>query len=120
MAPSQDTVLRLASARPDQEVGVTCESRQFLSIIETRLREMHFTGPVSVLFTPREPGALAEFLRARLLLIVPPGYAAGLTREEARALEEFSQRGGAVVPFDYQIEKGSLAHVEARIGALLA
>jgi GntR family transcriptional regulator len=119
VSPSQDTVLRLASVKPDQPVGVTCESRQFLAIIEARLREMHFTGPFSVLFAPREPGALAGFLRERLLLIVPPGYAAGLTREEARALEEFSQRGGAVIPFDYQIEKGSLAHVESRIGALL-
>jgi GntR family transcriptional regulator len=120
VSPSQETVLRLASAKPDQAVGVMCRSRQFLSIIESRLRQMRFTGPFQVLFTPREPGALAEFLRSRLLLVVPPGYAADLSREEARALEEFTQRGGAVVPFDYQIEKGSLAHVEERIGALLA
>ncbi len=120
VAPSQETVLRLAAVKPDQPVGVTCESSQFLAIIEARLREMRFTGPFEVLFTPREPGALADFLRGRLLLVVPPGYAAGLTREEARALEEFTHRGGAVVAFDYQIEKGSLVHVEKRIGALLA
>lgn len=120
VAPSQETVLRLASVKPDQPVGVTCQSRQYLAIIEARLREMRFTGPFDVLFTPRRAGALAEFLRGRLLLVVPPGYAAGLTREEARALEEFSQRGGTVVAFDYQIEKGSLAHVESRIGALLS
>ena len=120
VSPSQETVLRLASAKPDQAVGVMCRSRQFLSIIESRLRQMRFTGPFQALFTPREPGALAEFLSGRLLLVVPPGYAADLSREEARALEEFTQRGGAVVPFDYQIEKGSLAHVEGRIGALLA
>jgi DNA-binding transcriptional regulator YhcF (GntR family) len=120
VAPSQETIMRLASVKPDQPVGVTCESRQFLAIIEARLREMRFTGPFAVLFTPRQPGALAGFLRGRLLLVVPPGYAAGLTREEARALEEFSQRGGTVVAFDYQVEKGSLAHVEGRIGALLS
>jgi DNA-binding transcriptional regulator YhcF (GntR family) len=120
VSPSQETVLRLASTKPDQPVGVMCRSRQFLAIIESRLREMRFTGPFQVLFTPREPGALAAFLRDRLLLVVPPGYAADLSREEARALEEFTQRGGAVVPFDYQIEKGSLAHVEQRIGTLLA
>jgi GntR family transcriptional regulator len=120
VAPSQETILRLAAVKPDQPVAVTCESSQYLAIIEARLREMHFTGPFEVLFTPRAPGALAGFLQGRLLLVVPPGYAAGLSREEVRALEEFSQRGGTIVAFDYQIEKGSLAHVEDRIGRLLA
>ena len=120
VSPSQDTVLRLAAARPDQPVGITCRSAQFLKIITGKLREMRFTGPFDSLLAPREPGSLAAFLAGRLLLVVPPGFAADLTREEARALEEFTLRGGSLVVFDYQIEKGSLAWVESRIGALLA
>jgi GntR family transcriptional regulator len=119
VSPSQETVLRLASVKPDNPIGVMCESRQFLSIIEARLREMRITGPIAALFAPREPGALSAFLRERRLLVVPPGYAAGLSREEARALEEFTHGGGTIVPFDYQIERGSLVYVEQRIGELL-
>ena len=120
VSPSQDTVLRLAAARPDQPVGIACRSAQFLKIITGRLREMHFTGPFDSLFAPREPGSLAAFLAGRVLLVVPPGFTADLTREEARALEEFTHRGGSLVVFDYQVEKGSLAWVESRVGALLA
>jgi GntR family transcriptional regulator len=119
VSPSQETVLRLASVNPDSPIGVMCESRQFLSIIEARLREMRIMGPIAALFPPREPGALSAFLPERRLLVVPPGYAAGLSREEARALEAFTQAGGTVVPFDYQIERGSLVYVEQRIGELL-
>jgi GntR family transcriptional regulator len=119
VSPSQETVLRLASVKPDNAIGVMCESRQFLSIIEARLREMRITGPLDALFPPREPGALSAFLRERKLLVVPPGYAADLSREEARALEAFTHGGGTIVPFDYQIERGSLVYVEQRIGELL-
>ena len=119
VSPSQETVLRLASVKPDNPIGVMCESRQFLSIIEARLREMRITGTIAALFPPREPGALSAFLRERRLLVVPPGYAAGLSREEARALEAFTHGGGTIVPFDYQIERGSLVYVERRIGELL-
>jgi DNA-binding transcriptional regulator YhcF (GntR family) len=119
VAPSQETVLRLAAVKPDTAIGVMCESKQFLSIIEGKLREMRITGPIAALFPPRVAGALSTFLRGRGLLVVPPGYAAGLTREEARALEAFTHGGGTIVPFDYQIERGSLVYVEKRIGELL-
>ena len=119
VSPSQETVLRLASVKPDNPIGVMCESRQFLSIIEARLREMRITGTIAALFPPREAGALSAFLRERRLLVVPPGYAAGLSREEARALEAFTHGGGTIVPFDYQIERGSPVYVERRIGELL-
>jgi hypothetical protein len=62
---------------------------------------------------------LAEFLRDRSLLIVPPAGRASPSREETRALEEFTGRGGLVVFFDYQIDRGSLVHVEERIGSIL-
>jgi hypothetical protein len=35
------------------------------------------------------------------------------------AVQEFTQRGGKVITFDYQIERGSLLYVEERISQLL-
>ncbi len=119
VSPSRETVMQLATVKPGQAIGVLCESRQFLAIIGGRLKEMRIAGPLDALFPPRPQGALAEFLRDRSLLIVPPAGRASPSREEARALQEFTGRGGLVVVFDYQIDKGSLVHVEERIGSIL-
>ena len=119
VSPSRETVMQLATVKPVQPIGVLCESRQFLAIIGGRLKEMRIAGPLDALFSPRPQGMLAEFLRDRSLLIVPPAGRASPSREEARALEEFTGRGGLVVVFDYQIDKGSLVHVEERIGSIL-
>jgi DNA-binding transcriptional regulator YhcF (GntR family) len=117
VAPSQETVLRLASLKPDQRIGVLCQSVKFFSIVQLRLGDMHFTGSLEALYAPRAPGALAGFLADREVLIVAPGERP--SREEARAVEAFTGRGGLMVTFDYQIERGSLTHVEERIHRLL-
>ena len=40
-------------------------------------------------------------------------------RETVYAVQEFTQRGGRIIAFDYQIDRGSLLHVEERIRQLL-
>ncbi len=119
VAPSQETIVRLASVKQDARIGVLCESVKFLAIVRQRLEGMHVGGPVDALFWPRAPGALSDFARNRQVLILPPGGHGSPSREEARALLSFSERGGAVIVFDYQIEKGSLVYVEERVRDLL-
>ena len=119
VSPSQETILRLASVKPGQSIGVLCESRKFFSIVKNRLRDMRITGPLDALFTPRAPGALADFSAGKQVLILAPGGHASPSREEARALLAFTEQGGHTLVFDYMIERGSLAHVEERIRELL-
>jgi DNA-binding transcriptional regulator YhcF (GntR family) len=118
VSPSQETVMKLAVVKPSQGIGALCESIKFFSIIQNRLKDMHLTSPLSALYFPRPPGALAGFLRDKGVLILPPAGQAGLSLEEARAITTFTERGGLTVVFDYQIEKGSLVYVEERIRAL--
>jgi DNA-binding transcriptional regulator YhcF (GntR family) len=113
VAPSPETILRLASVARDRRIGVLCESRTFFSIIQLRLADLRIPGALEALYAPRAPGALAEFARDRQVLIISPGHRA--SREEARALQAFTERGGSIVTFDYQIERGSLARVAERI-----
>jgi hypothetical protein len=119
VSPSRETIMCLATLRPSQPIGVLCESKQFLSIIAGRLKEMRILGPLEALFSPRPQGTLTEFLRHRSLLIVPPAGRAAPSREEARALEAFTGQGGLVVVFDYQIDRGSLVYVKERIQSIL-
>ncbi len=119
VAPSQETIIRLASVKKDSRIGVLCESEKFLAIVRLRLEGMHVSGPIDALFWPRAPGALAEFARTRQVLILPPGGHGSPSREEARALLSFSEQGGKVIVFDYQIERGSLVYVEERVRDLL-
>jgi DNA-binding transcriptional regulator YhcF (GntR family) len=118
VSPSQETVMKLAGVRPSQSMGALCDSIKFFSIIQNRLKEMHLNGPLTALYSPRPPGALAGFLRDKDVLILPPAGQAALSLEEARAVTAFTERGGLTLVFDYQIQKGSLVYVEERIRAL--
>jgi DNA-binding transcriptional regulator YhcF (GntR family) len=118
-SPSRETVMSLAALSPGGPIGVLCESRKFLSIVELRLKELRITGAVAALFPPRAHGELKRFIEDRRVLIIPPAGKAGLTREEARALELYTQGGGRIIHFDYRIEHGSLVYVEERIRALV-
>jgi DNA-binding transcriptional regulator YhcF (GntR family) len=118
VSPSPETILRLSAIGGGARVGVLCRSRQFFSIVRLRLEELRVAAALEALYEPRPPGALEEFARDKQALILSPGH--GATREEARALCAFTERGGALMAFDYQIERGSLAHVEERIRGAMA
>jgi len=115
VSPSQETIVGLAALRPSQAVGVLCESAQFLRIVQERLRGL---DGATHLLLPAGAAAVERFLADRDVLVAPPGLRAALDPATARALARFDERGGAVVAFDYRIERGSLAHLDERIRAL--
>jgi DNA-binding transcriptional regulator YhcF (GntR family) len=117
VSPSQDTIAGLAALKPSQAVGVICASERFLHIVLSRLRDLGLGGATHLLL-PADAAALERFLAGRDVLVAPPGLRAALDRDTARALQRFDERGGSVIAFDYRIERGSLAHLEERIGAL--
>ncbi len=118
VSPSQDTIVGLAALAPSRAVGVLCASEQFLRIVLARLRDLGHGSVVTHLLLPANEATLDRFLADRDVLVAPPGLRAALDRGTARALQRFDERGGAVIAFDYRIERGSLAHLEERIRAL--
>jgi len=119
VSPNQQTILRLAKITRAQRVGIICQSKKFLKIIKGKLREFHVAPDhISHLFWQNEE-ALPAFLADRDVLIVPPVFDLQKVRSNVNPVREFRQRGGEVIPFDYQIERGSLLQVEERLRDLL-
>jgi DNA-binding transcriptional regulator YhcF (GntR family) len=118
VSPSQQTIAGLAALRPSQAVGILCESVQFLRIVQARLHDLGLGDGATHLLLPAEAATIERFLADRDVLVAPPGIRAALDRDTARALQQFDERGGSVLAFDYRIEGGSLAHLEERIRAI--
>lgn len=119
VSPSQETIIEMASLSPVQRLGVVCESRNFLERVGARLKSMGLaSGPVPCLFL-KDEHRLPEFLSTIDVVFIPPGYQLQRRKENMAAVQEFTGRGGKVITFDYQIERGSLLYVEERISQLL-
>ncbi len=119
VAPTRDSIIRLARLTPSQRVGVVCESRRFFEIITNHLKDFSVPADhVRALFTSDLAG-LDTFIQEVDAVIVPPGYSLLQRQEHKAAVQAFTERGGIVIPFDYKIERGSLLHVEERIRAQL-
>ena len=119
VSPSQETIIEMASLSPVQRLGVICESQNFLARVVARLKDMGLaTGPVPCLFL-KDENKIPEFLSELDVVFVPPNYQLQRKKENMAAVQEFTQRGGKVINFDYQIERGSLLYVEERISQLL-
>ena len=119
VAPTRGSIISLARLTPLQKIGVVCESQRFLDIVLDHLRA--FDIPVSTvapLFWS-ELDRLDKFLGGLDAVIIPAGYSLQKNRENLAAIQEFTERGGAIITFDYQIERGSLLNVEERLRTLL-
>ena len=119
VSPSQETIISLAGIKPQQSIGVLCQSTQFRAIIKGKLESLLITNRVADLEYPREAERLDAFAADQDILIVPPDFTATLDRTTAPVIAEFTQGGGKIIPFDYQIERGSLVYLEERIRGLL-
>ncbi len=119
VSPSQEVIIEMASLSPLQRLGVVCESPNFLARVVARIKEMGLAaGSIPHLFL-KEESQLPKFLTKIDVVFVPPGYHLHRKKENLAAVQEFTQRGGKVIVFDYQIERGSLLYVEERIRQIL-
>ncbi len=120
VSPSAQTVMDLASLRPSQRIGIVTESVRFDEIIRRTLAD--FAVAPARLASARldDTAGLLALVKDRDVLIVPPNCPLIEQPGLAPALQAFTQRGGRIVPFAYQIERGSLLHVEERIRDLMA
>lgn len=119
LSPSQDTIIALATIKPGRKLGVICESRQFRDIILNKLRDLMIDDGVEVL-RYAELDRLPLFLADKEVIIVPPSWKQPEGRVAQAALQDFTSRGGKLIIFDYQVERGSVIYVEERVRDLLA
>jgi len=119
LSSSQEAVINLAKISSTQKIGIVCNSKKFKEIIRTQLKS--FQVPLSNVshFLRKKDTEFPNFIKDKQVLIVPPVYYPPTTKESAEALQQFRERGGLLIKFDYQIERGSLLYVEERLKKLL-
>ena len=116
---SQESIIEIAKIGLSQEVGIICVSRNFLGIVRKKLREFHIPSKKISHLLVKEGTDISGFIQDKDVLILPAHYPLPWTRESMNALQSFRQRGGRLIEFNYQIERGSLLHVEERIKELM-
>jgi DNA-binding transcriptional regulator YhcF (GntR family) len=118
-SPSTETIINLAGLKPSQTVGILVESRQFLDLIRCKLHDLCLNNRAEHLLCPCDSEPLDRFIEDKDVLIVPPAFQTALDRHTAAVIAAFTESGGKIIPFDYQIERGSLVYLEERIKNLL-
>ena len=120
LSPSQQTIIDLANLSHNEQVGVLTESRNFQNIIRSKLKDFFFEVPKSNCLFARNRDALGEFLKDKSVVIVPPNFVRSESGAEGAAWREFAARGGRIIPFEYQIERGALVYIEKNISEQMA
>ncbi len=120
VSPSQATLIALARINNDSRVGVLYQSRRFFQIISGWVGKSGYNGNLSgICYLENKPCDVEKFVEGKDVLIVPPGFAAQLPSDLLHAINIFRQRDGQLIDFAYQIERGSLLHLEELIKNLL-
>lgn len=119
VAPSPETLLALAGLAECRRVTVICRSERFHEIIRIHLKRLGIAPERVIAGIDIQPEALPRLLRDAQAIIIPPGHAFSLSHQLLNALNEFRMRGGRLVRFEYQIERGSILHIEEKVASLL-
>ncbi len=120
VSPTQATLIALARLDYQSRVGVLHQSARFFSIIVGWLQKSGFQGEINAFNTQLESAEeLESFVANKSVLVVPPGFAAQLPGGYLTAINRFRLNGGQLIDFEYQIERGSLLHLEELIKSLL-
>ena len=119
VSPSQETLMGLAGLAGSGKIAVICRSSRFHEIIRIHLRRIGIAPERVPAMLNAQPAALARLAGAVQAIVLPPGHAFPLSSQVSKTLNEFTRRGGKLVRFEYQIERGSLLHIEEKTAALL-
>ena len=119
VSPSQQTIIDLATIPPDSRIGIITASRNFLSIIRSKLKDFQINPKNTLNLFEDQAERLAEFISDCNVIIVPPKCILEDQREYIAAFREFRENGGRIIRFEYQLERSTLIRIEEKIAELL-
>jgi GntR family transcriptional regulator len=121
VAPTPQTAAALDAIppAPSARVGLLCLSANFRDIIRRHLAARTVAEDRIEAAFYQAGMDLNAFLRDKTHLILPPDFPLFSQGGYGSTLVRFSESGGRVIQFDYQIERGSLLTIEAAISKLL-
>ena len=119
VSPSQRSIIDLASISCSQKIGIISHSEKFLQIIKNKLADLRILpANVQHLYSSEEE-KFSGFISNKNILIIPPGYVIADAKKRLSSISTFTEKGGRIIQFDFQIERGSLLYVEERVKSLL-
>lgn len=119
VSPTQDTVISIATIPKDFRIGMIVRSNNFRNLMYTRLESMNIDiSKVESAFEDDARKVDKLLLECDALII--PHFLLLDNRQLERQLHYFRGRGGNVIDFRYQIERGSLIYIEERVHKLLS
>jgi DNA-binding transcriptional regulator YhcF (GntR family) len=119
VSPSQQTIIDLATIPADSQIGIITQSKDFLNIIRSKLKDFQVNLKSTVNLFEEKPEELGTLLNKRNVLITPPKCELENQREYVALFREFLERGGRIIRFEYQLERSTLIRIEEKISELM-
>ncbi len=118
MTTSDRTILDLASIPEGSNVGIWCQSTRFVRIVNQGLAKYTKNLNNITHALQSEKCDFKKFLDSINVLIVSPDYLSFTPKENITLIDKFSSKGGKVVHYNYQTDRGSLMFLRERIESL--
>ncbi len=118
VSPTQETIIKIATAPRDSQIGVIVRSDNFRQLVRNRLISMNIDIE-KIRFAFEDEISEVDKLLLQMDILIIPHFLLLNNKRLAEQLHHFKDRGGEVIDFQYQMEKGSLIYIEERINKLL-
>lgn len=114
LSPDRQTVIELAKIPKDRQVGAICLSERYLNVI---FKFMTRDIPVrNTMILGNSNLSVNDFMKDKDYLILPPKKI--VDDNMALRISDYKQ-DVRIIYFNYQIERGSLIHIEEKISSIL-
>lgn len=114
VSPARDTIINIAFIPKDSKIAIISKSIKFKEIMLRNLETLNIeTENIKHTFNT-DKNSIKGFLREKDFIIIPQSFRLE-DMVPGESLRGFLQRGGKVIEFKYQIERGSLVYIEEQI-----
>jgi DNA-binding transcriptional regulator YhcF (GntR family) len=118
VSPARDTIIKIANIAQISQIGIIVKSNNFKNIILRHLKTFDIEKERVEHVFDTDLNSISNLLQGKDILIIPQCFRFhNATLKEQ--LQHFVKRGGMVIEFKYQIERGSLIYIEEQIGHIL-
>ncbi|MGL4854364.1 MAG: hypothetical protein ACRC37_03825, partial [Lentisphaeria bacterium] len=102
------------------KIGIICRSKRFQKIVLGRLESFQIKIKNIASIYENQEERIEEFLNNVTAVIMPPNYEEHLSDNVKSHLNKFIANGGKIVNLNYQIDRGSLIHLEEQLSRIIS
>lgn len=110
-----ESVIEIVKIPSDCHVSLWSGSQTFLDIMREVLANFDNLEQIKTFVGEENLSELKQGLTHTDVLMVPPAYSSSDYPQASALIEGYRAGGGRIIPFDYQLNKGSLVYFEDRV-----